>query len=158
MVSFLASSDIISQVKQKSGGYKASTALSPIVTGATIVALKLVQEDRENTVDRLKTNLKTMNALLCELGIDHYRDNCVPIFYLRNSAAITKLREQLPERGIYIPTVTSYFAEFCEIGLRWTIQAGHTEDHFRFLHSELARHLRDVVTGCDAPTADKNNW
>ncbi|HEY9775163.1 MAG TPA: aminotransferase class I/II-fold pyridoxal phosphate-dependent enzyme [Planktothrix sp.] len=138
----LASADVISQVKQRSGGYKASTALSPVVAGATIEAIRLIQSDRATTVDQLKHNIKLLNGILHELGVDQYRHNAVPIYYLRNSSAITKLREDLPSRGIYIPTVTNYFAEYCEIGLRWTIQAGHTNEHFRFLQQEFSRHLQ----------------
>jgi 8-amino-7-oxononanoate synthase len=137
----LASNDVLALIKQKSGAYKASTVLSPVVAGATREALRILQEEKPSAVDHLHENINFLNSALCDLGFNQYQENCVPIYHLPNSPAVARLREELPSRGIYMPTVTSYFADFCLIGLRWTIQSGHTHEHFEFLVSELSRHL-----------------
>jgi 7-keto-8-aminopelargonate synthetase-like enzyme len=140
----VASADVISSIKLHSGSYKVSTPLSPVAVAATRAALRLLCDDPGMTINTLHRNIDTCNRELENLGVHEYAGNAVPIYYLRSSAQITRLGERLRAEGIYMPTVTSYFADFCEIGLRWTIQAGHTEEHLHRLFKALAKTLQPV--------------
>lgn len=132
----LGSSLFISRVKALSPCYKSSTSLPPPLCAAARQALLLVRE-KTTTVTPLQANIRSLNHRLAELGIETYKNNSVPIYYLEDSPSVARLRDQLLDRGIYIPLVTSYFADYCHIGLRWTIQAGHSEDDLDFLVSQL---------------------
>jgi len=138
----VGSDEVVSAIKQKSHIYKSSTALTPVVCAAAAEALRLVVSDKVNTVDKLKSNIAFLNGSLEKLGCTDFRNNNVPIFYLRNSIEIAKLRESLPACGIYVPTVGSYFADFCQIGLRWTIQAGHSIEQLELLLAQIDAHVR----------------
>lgn len=134
----LANKRIIDAVKLGSSAYKASTPLTPVVCAAAQEALRLVVEDAPNTVDKLKDNLSRLNNLLTERQVGNFIGQCIPIYNLANSPAVARLRDALPDRGICVPTVTSYFADYCEIGLRWTIQAGHSEGELQTLVSVIS--------------------
>jgi 7-keto-8-aminopelargonate synthetase-like enzyme len=140
----VASNEVVAEIKRKSHLYKSSTALSPVVCGAAREALNLLVNDKANTIDRLKTNIAFVIQRLEEIvGADFCNDG-VPIFFLRNSPEVAKLRDSLPGDGIYIPTVSSYFADFCQIGLRWTIQSGHSKEQLERFISQIAQHVKVV--------------
>lgn len=137
----LASDQIITQIMQRSDCYKMSSTISPVVCGATLEALRLMQEDFDGTIGKLRANVARMNQGLNKVGLNNYESNVVPIFCLRNSPAVSKLREALPECGIYAPSVTSYFESISEIGLRWTVQAGHGDEDLDLLMHIVAKHV-----------------
>ncbi|MGD9681124.1 MAG: aminotransferase class I/II-fold pyridoxal phosphate-dependent enzyme [Candidatus Obscuribacterales bacterium] len=132
----LASERFISRVKTLSPCYKSSTSLPPPLCAAARQALLLVR-DKTTTVTPLQANIRSLNSRLAGLGIETHKNNSVPIYYLEDSPSVARMREDLLGKGIYIPLVTSYFADYCHIGLRWTIQAGHSEADLDFLVSQL---------------------
>ncbi|HEY9789460.1 MAG TPA: pyridoxal phosphate-dependent aminotransferase family protein [Candidatus Obscuribacterales bacterium] len=136
----LGSGDTIDLIKQRSSAYKGSTALPPPVCAAAREGLRVLINDHRTTIDLLKSNIAWLNERLAALKIAGFVPAQSPIFYLPNSPPIAKARELLFERGIYLPTISSYFGDFCEIGLRWTIQAGHSE-------SQMSR-LVDTIKEC----------
>lgn len=140
----LADSVLVRHMKERSGCFKGSTTLAPPICAATEAALELMKMDRASTVDALKSNISFVNQELGGLGIKGYSANHVPIYNLPNSHAVANLRSQLPMRGLYVPTVSSYFGDLCEIGLRWTIQAGHTKNQLRHLLNAIAEVLQTV--------------
>lgn len=144
-----ASNEVVAEIKRKSHIYKSSTALSPVVCAAAREALCLVVDDKANTVDKLKKNIAFVSQRLEKMiGANFYNDG-VPIFFLRNSPEIAKLRDSLPHSGIYVPTVSSYFADFCQIGLRWTIQSGHSQDQLERLLNQIAQHVNVADLGAN---------
>ncbi len=136
----LAANEVILQIKQNSTCLRASTSLPAPVCAAALEALRLMQKDRGETIDKLKKNIKMLNEALCDLGLENHGNNCVPIYYLENSQAVARLRDALPSAGIFVPSITSYFAGFCEIGLRWTIQSGHSHNQLQSLIDQIAIH------------------
>jgi len=140
----LAASDVIARVKQLSNSYKASTALASPVVAATRESIRLLQEDAESTVHRLQQNVRIVNGKLCELGFDNFRAHSTPIYHLSNSPSVNLLRQSLPNDGFYLPSVSNYFAGSCEIGLRWTLQSGHTNEQLGRLLTAIERHLQPV--------------
>ena len=124
----LAQTDIINLIKHKALCFSGSTSLPPLLCSATRASLRLIQEDAGSTVCRLQKNLDLLNQLLTESGFSTLNDACVPIYYLPFSPDVVRMRNALPGNDILIPSVGNYFAGACEIGLRWTIQAGHTAE------------------------------
>jgi 8-amino-7-oxononanoate synthase len=138
----LASRLIINLIKQRSGTYKVSTPVTPLACAASRASIKLMTEERDTTIDKLKENIAATNSRLIELGFPQFKDNPVPIYHLVDSPAVSRLREDLPGLGMYLPTVTSYFADFCEIGIRWTVQAGHSVDQLQRLLNAIGRYIQ----------------
>ncbi|MGH9553471.1 MAG: aminotransferase class I/II-fold pyridoxal phosphate-dependent enzyme, partial [Terriglobales bacterium] len=141
----VANEEVTDLIRKNSGAFKDSTALPPMICAASRESIRLIQEDQKRTVLALQENIDCINKQLVDLGSPQYSGNCVPIFYLRNSPTVAKLRTELPSHGIFAPTVTNYFAEYCEIGLRWTIQAGHTEEQLNRLMHHIRLHLAAPV-------------
>lgn len=122
-----ATKQIIDLIKSKSSSFKVSTPLTPVACAASREAIRLVLRDRENTITKLHANINYVNDALSKIGLP-FEKHSVPIYHLVENPEVKRLREELPRKGLYLPTVTSYFADFCEIGLRWTVQAGHTQE------------------------------
>lgn len=130
---------LIDQIKLKSACFKVSTPLTPVACAASLESLKLVQCDPKSTTAALRRNIERTNTALADSGFGQFEANVVPIYHLLDTERTRLLRDSLPEQGLYLPTVTSYFADYCEIGLRWTIQAGHTEQHLDRLLTAIAK-------------------
>ena len=141
----LGSEELIDRAKQHSNCYKVSTPPSPLACAATVEALRLLRTDRAATVGKLHSNIDHVNKSLVALGLSDYKDNTVPIYYLRDNPLLAKTREALKHKGIFLPAVTSYFADFCDIGLRWTIQAAHSTENLDQLTGVIAESLQTHV-------------
>lgn len=135
----LASKQTAKLLKANSNSYKVSTPLSPVACAASLAGLRLLRDQPDSTIRQLRKNLGTVNEGLVEIGFGEFANNPVPIYHLPDSPKIAALREYLPKAGMYLPTVTSYFADFCEIGLRWTIQSGHSAQHLNQLLEAIAK-------------------
>jgi 8-amino-7-oxononanoate synthase len=137
----LASKETLDLLKHKSSIYKGSTALPPPVCAAAHAALRLLRDDASSNIDILRRNIQYLALRLQALNIAQFVPSATPIFYLPNSSATAHVRKLLFERGVYIPTSSSYFGDFCEVGLRWTIQAGHTLEQLDLLVKTVAESL-----------------
>lgn len=137
----LASAQVIEAIKMCSPAYKLSTPLSPINCAATLEALRILRTEPATTIDLMRSNISSINKFLTEHGYPEFKNHPSPIFNLPFSESVRALREDLPDQGIYMPMVTAYFADYCDIGLRWTIQAGHTADHLDKLRTEFTKFL-----------------
>lgn len=139
----LASQEIIGLIKEKSGSYRGSTPLSPVVCAAALAALKLVNSDRGGTIDALRANVKAVNQRLHKSGLR--KETPVPIFYLLNPAELPALEEELRAEKICVPVVGTYFKAACDLAFRWTIHATHKpSDIDRFLNL-VEPHIRQPV-------------
>lgn len=137
----LASKQTSQMLKANSNSYKVSTPLSPVACAASLTAIQLLRDQPDTTIRQLRRNIQLVNDRLVQVGFNQFHNNSVPIFHLPDSPQVRTLREYLPTAGMYLPTVTSYFADFCEIGLRWTIQSGHTVADLDILTSAIAKHV-----------------
>ncbi len=122
----IGAADIVEGIKTRSNSFKVSTPLSPLACAAAREAIRLVRESPETTVWKLHANIRHTNERLVGFGFDQAASNCVPIYHLPDRPEIGALRSMLLSKGLYLPSVTSYFGGGGSIGLRWTIQAGHT--------------------------------
>jgi 8-amino-7-oxononanoate synthase len=134
----VGAAEVIDNIKRNSYTYKVSTPLSPVCCAASRAALALLREDPASTITALRQNMTYMNARLRALGYKQFAKHATPIYHLPDSPAMRALRTALSTKGIFVPMVTSYFADYCEIGLRWTIQAGHTTQHIDKLMDAIA--------------------
>lgn len=134
----VGSAAVIDNIKLNSYTYKVSTPLSPVCCAASRAALKLVREDPGSTITALRKNMTYINARLRALGYKQFAKHATPIYHLPDSPKMRALRTDLTAKGIFVPMVTSYFADYCEIGLRWTIQAGHSTAHIDKLMDAIA--------------------
>jgi 7-keto-8-aminopelargonate synthetase-like enzyme len=128
----MAADELIFEIKENAACLRGSTSLPPLLCAATREALRLIQDDRAGTIKRLKSNINYLNQLLLDAEIISTLAQ-VPIFYLPFNKSVVRLRQTLVEKGIYFPPMTSYFAGTSEVGLRWTIQAGHSKTELRRL-------------------------
>jgi 8-amino-7-oxononanoate synthase len=134
----LAARSVIDKIKLNSYSYKVSTPLTPVAAAASLASLTVLRGDAAGTVEALRKNIQYTNDSLVRIGFSQFAQNAVPIFHLPEGPHMREVRESLPQKGIYVPTVTSYFADFCEIGLRWTVQAGHSREHIDTLMEAIA--------------------
>jgi 8-amino-7-oxononanoate synthase len=119
------SAQVITAIRQRSSCYKGGTPVSPVICAASLESLELIRKQPDSTVERLRSNVEHLNAALVQIGLEPLALNLVPIYSFDHSPAIARLREALPQNGIYVPSTGSYFGAQCPIALRWTIQAGH---------------------------------
>jgi 7-keto-8-aminopelargonate synthetase-like enzyme len=134
----LATEEFITNAKKSSSVFKASTSLPPALCAATREALKLIAKDDFALNVTLRHNIEQLTAALEKLNISGFVNDGVPIFYLPYCAGVAKARDLMPQRQIFIPGMSTYFAGFCEVGLRFTIQSGHTSADLEKLVSVCA--------------------
>jgi 8-amino-7-oxononanoate synthase len=127
----LAARAVIDLIKQRSSCSGGSTSLPPLLCAASRESLRLIQEDAGSTVVRLKKNIALLNQLLSEAGFAPENGHCAPIYYMPCSPEVVRIRDLLLQNNIYIPSMSSYFPQ--DIGLRWTIQSGHSQADLRKL-------------------------
>jgi 7-keto-8-aminopelargonate synthetase-like enzyme len=124
-------------------GYKGSTALSPVLVSATRAALRLIENNQEETVNRLKKNIDFVCDKLVALGFLDYKDHHTPIFSLKSSPATSVLHKALRAEHLFVPDTTGYFTDSFEIGLRWTVQAGHSRQDLDKLLNEIEAGIKE---------------
>ncbi len=136
----LASAEIIAMIKEKSGCYRGSTPLSPVVCAAALAALQLVKTDRAGTIDALRANISAVNKRLQQSGMR--KDTPIPIFYLLNPAELPALEEELRAAHICVPVVGTYFKAACDLAFRWTIHATHQPAEIERFLNLVEPHIR----------------
>jgi 8-amino-7-oxononanoate synthase len=127
----IGGTSVINEMKERAAAFKGSTSLPPLVCAAAREALRLLVSDRSGTLERLNANIHYLNDQLEKMcaksaELSSFQPASGPIFYLPSAPSVSRARELLLERDIYIPTIASYFGDLCAIGLRWTIQATHS--------------------------------
>src|SRR5262249_10930366 len=107
----LASAKIIGSIKEQALCYKGSTSLPPVICAATSESLRFIQNEREETIGKLKENILVLNSMLRGIGVHLLNSDCVPIYYLNDLDEVNEIRAELPKQGISIPEMGSYFAD-----------------------------------------------
>lgn len=135
---FVAASDsVISYLINRARPFIYSTALSPAVIGATLVALDLVEHAKELRL-RLLRLCTLFRDGLAKIGI-HVPPLPTPIFpiVLGNNQEATKLSEHLLEQGIYVPAIRPPTVPEGQSRIRVSLCALHTEDEIERLLSGI---------------------
>lgn len=136
----LASAEVVGLIKEKSGSYRGSTPLSPVVCAAALAALQLVKTDRAGTLDALRANISFVNERLQQSGMT--KETPIPIFYLLNPAELPALEEELRAAHICVPVVGTYFKAACDLAFRWTIHATHQPAEIERFLTLVEPHIR----------------
>lgn len=137
---FVLSSRAISEsIKSKSLCFKGSTSLPPLVCAATLASLNLIQDKEAALLESLRKNIQHLFEGLRSLNFEPVNSPEMPIFYLNASEATDRCLKLLPDESISIPQVGSYFAGSGSIGMRWTLQAGHSIEDLDKLLGVLQR-------------------
>lgn len=131
----LGSGNIIGRIIERSGAYRSSTPLSPVIAAATMESLRLLIESPESTIQKLQSNMQIMRKSLANLNISS--NPHVPIFYASGLESLPAIQSELREKRICVPQVGSYFAGAKNIGLRWTIQANHSKEQMDLLSKTI---------------------
>lgn len=136
----LATQDVIARIKEKSGSYRGSTPLSPVVCAAALASLRVISSDRISTLEALRENIDVVNARLQKSGMN--KTTRIPIFYMLNPIDLPALEDKLRAEKIYVPVVGSYFKAACDLAFRWTIHATHTASEIERFLGLVASHIR----------------
>lgn len=137
----VGSRSIIEQFHARAPSLKGSTPLPPVLCAASLKSLELAKTER-SLFEQLRGNIDLVNRRLVELGFDNFKDHRVPIFCLPNSEALQAIQADLKESRLFIPSMAKYtIAPGVEIGLRWTVQSGHTKEHLDELFAVLDKQL-----------------
>ncbi len=115
----------LAKVRQRSAAYAASSALPPVLCGAAIAALTVVEQE-SHLLTQLRANCKLMWDQLSGVPLVAGGPN-VPIFCLRSVSGcdVNHIHERCKERGLFLPLIVGY-PGMPEGGmLRWIVQAGH---------------------------------
>lgn len=131
----LGSGDLIGRIIERSGAYRSSTPLSPVIAAATMESLRLLVESPETTIHKLQSNMQIMRKTISRLNLSS--NPHVPIFHVSGLESLPAIQTTLREKRIFVPQVGSYFAGATKIGLRWTIQANHTKEHMDLLSKTI---------------------
>ena len=131
----LASGDVIARIIERSGAYRSSTPLSPVIAAATLESLRILIESPESTIQKLQSNMQLMRKSVSHLNISS--NPHVPIFYISGLDSLSEIQTALKKQRICVPQVGSYFAGAKRIGLRWTIQANHTKEQMELLSKTI---------------------
>jgi 8-amino-7-oxononanoate synthase len=135
----LASGDVIGRIIERSGAYRSSTPLSPVIAAATMESLRLLMESPESTIQKLQSNMQIMRKSVAQLNTSS--NPHVPIFYVSGLDSLPAIQTALKEQHICVPQVGSYFAGASNIGLRWTIQANHSQEQMELLSNTILKSM-----------------
>lgn len=141
----LAPAQVVEKVRRNSLSFRGSTSLPPLICAATLESLRLISCKPESNLNKLKDNLRFLNQELISSGFKSCAHVDVPIFYLEYSDETACIQSSLAEHEIYFPSMSAYFPGTQNVGLRWTIQAGHSPD-------DLSR-LLEVFRACTLPAS-----
>lgn len=136
----LAAQKVVDLIKSRSEAYRGSTSMPPLLCAATRAALRLIHYDPKNTVVRLHENIEFLNQLLNKSKLvdppdesDPYSAQASPIYYVLAFEDVSVKRMELFDKMICLPSMSNYFLGIKEMGLRFTIQSGHSRDDLQRL-------------------------
>jgi 8-amino-7-oxononanoate synthase len=121
---------LVELLKYAAPGFVYSVGISPPLAAASLAALRLMQKEPER-VGRLQQNAQRFLQLAREAGLDTGRSQgyaIIPII-LGGSIKVTKLSNQLFERGINVQPIIYPAVEEKAARLRFFLSAAHTEQH-----------------------------
>jgi 8-amino-7-oxononanoate synthase len=130
---------LVELLKYAAPGFVYSVGISPPLAAASLAALRLMQKEPER-VGRLQQNAQRFLQLAHEAGLDTGRSQgyaIIPII-LGGSIKVTKLSNQLFERGINVQPIVYPAVEEKAARLRFFISSMHSEAHLSAVIDALA--------------------
>lgn len=130
---------LVELLKYAAPGFVYSVGISPPLAAASLAALRLMQKEPER-VGRLQQNAQRFLQLAREAGLDTGRSQgyaIIPII-LGGSIKVTKLSNQLFERGINVQPIVYPAVEEKAARLRFFISSMHSEAHLSAVIDALA--------------------
>jgi 8-amino-7-oxononanoate synthase len=130
---------LVELLKYAAPGFVYSVGISPPLAAASLAALRLMQKEPER-VGRLQQNAQRFLQLAREAGLDTGRSQgyaIIPII-LGGSIKVTKLSNQLFERGINVQPIVYPAVEEKAARLRFFISSMHSVAHLSAVINALA--------------------
>jgi len=138
---FVAGSrELISYLRNTARSFIYTTALPPPVCAASLAGLRLIETDPRPR-ERLNRNVKLLNDLLLEAGIEAPQPHPTPIFPIRVGGVerAVAISIALFEQGFLCPAIRPPTVPAGTSRIRVSLQAGHSEEQIR----SFAAALRD---------------
>jgi 7-keto-8-aminopelargonate synthetase-like enzyme len=124
--------ELVDMLRQRSRPYLFSNSVPPMVVGASLCALKLLEESGELR-ERLLSNTKIFRAGLEALGFNVLpgQHPIVPVM-LGDAALAGRFADALLERGIYVIGFSFPVVPQGKARIRTQVSAAHTEENLKF--------------------------
>lgn len=124
--------ELIDMLRQRSRPYLFSNSVPPVVVGASLRALELLEESGELR-ERLISNTKMFRAGLEALGLNVLpgQHPIVPVM-LGDAALAGRFADALLERGVYVIGFSYPVVPQGKARIRTQVSAAHTEDDLKF--------------------------
>jgi len=119
---------VIDLLRQRSRPYLFSNSLAPVVVGASIAALKILQQSQE-LPDRLRANTEFFRRRMGDLGLDIVPGDhpIVPVM-IGDAARAGRMAEYLLQRGIYVIGFSYPVVPMGKARIRIQVSAAHTKE------------------------------
>ena len=119
---------VIDLLRQRSRPYLFSNSLPPMVVGASIASLKILQESQE-LPERLLANTAFFRRRMSELGLDIVPGShpIVPVM-IGDAVRAAGMAEYLLERGVYVIAFSYPVVPMGKARIRIQVSAAHTEE------------------------------
>ena len=142
-------------LRQRSRPYLFSNSLPPVVVGASIESLRILQTSHE-LPDRLRTNTAFFRDRMTKLGL-HILPGEHPIVpvMIGDAARAGKVAEYLLERGVYVVGFSYPVVPMGKARIRIQVSAAHTVDQLSRAANLFKEALGKVLAADDADDADK---
>jgi len=136
--------EIVEYLRQRSRPYLFSNSVAPMIVGASIAALELLEKSTELR-DRLADNTAFFRQAITAAGFNILPGEhpIVPIM-LGDAALATRFADKLLERGIYVIGFSYPVVAQGKARIRVQISAGHTREDLAFAVEQFAAVKKDL--------------
>jgi len=119
---------VIDLLRQRSRPYLFSNSLAPAVVGASIAALRILQESQE-LPERLRANTSFFRTRMRDLGLDIVPGDhpIVPVM-IGDAVLAGRMAEYLLERGVYVVAFSYPVVPMGKARIRIQVSAAHTKE------------------------------
>jgi glycine C-acetyltransferase len=139
-----AKREIVEWLRQKSRPYLFSNSLAPVVVGASLCAIDLLQSS-DALRSKLRVNTKTFRKEMCALGFKVAGDDhpIAPIM-LGDAKLASQMAQSLLDEGIYVIGFSFPVVPKGEARIRTQLSAAHEPEHIERAIKAFAKVGRDL--------------
>jgi len=136
--------EIIELLRQRSRPYLFSNTLCPVIAGATLKALELLERSTELR-DRLEANTRFFRERMAGLGFEILPGThpICPVM-LGDAALAARLADAMLEKGVYVIGFSYPVVPQGRARIRCQISAAHTRDELAFAADKFAEARREL--------------